>query len=388
MFKHMDLCVDLKSGRFAKDGLIQYRIICQHVNVSSLEEVIKHFLNLATEKAEKTEALAEALDVFDDELEADVKFLWETYRTVLEVLRHSSKLEELYAMTAQKALQFCKKHKRPTEFRRLCEIIRNHNRYRDQRERSDLSSPESFQLCLDTRFELLLSLDSGRKLFVLLKIHLYHAYAWFKLFILQSKYLSKKDLQLLASSLALAALSIPLFENEKEEDDLRMASLIGSDLEPKLDMLSRPGLVSELVSRGVLRCASQEVQDVFNVLEDEIYSLDLDLGSRIQPLLEKISKSGGKLSSVPQVQLSQYVPCLEKLATLRLLQQVSKVYQTISIESLSQLVPFFEFSVVEKIAVDAFVAMKVDHMKGVVTFGSLDIECDGVKDDLDFLLSL
>ena len=58
---------------------------------------------------------------------------------------------------------------------------------------------------------------------------------------------------------------------------------------------------------------------------------------------------------------------------------MSKIYQTIRIESLSQLVPFFEFSVVEKISVDAvknnFVAMKVDHMKGVVIFGNLVSLC-------------
>jgi len=59
--------------------------------------------------------------------------------------------------------------------------------------------------------------------------------------------------------------------------------------------------------------------------------------------------------------------------------QVSKIYQTIRIESLSQLVPFFQFSEVEKISVDAvknnFVAMKVDHMKGVVIFGNLVSLC-------------
>lgn len=50
---------------------------------------------------------------------------------------------------------------------------------------------------------------------------------------------------------------------------------------------------------------------------------------KIQPLLTKISKVGGKLSSassVPEVKLSQYVPALEKLATLRSLQQVRIVY--------------------------------------------------------------
>lgn len=60
-------------------------------------------------------------------------------------------------MTAHRAFQFCKQYKRTTEFRRLCEIIRNHlanlNKYRDQRDRPDLSAPESMQLYLDTRFE-------------------------------------------------------------------------------------------------------------------------------------------------------------------------------------------------------------------------------------------
>lgn len=130
MFKYIELCVDMRRGRFAKEGLIQYRIVCQQVNVNSLEEVIKFFIHLSTEKAEQArnqaEALEEALDV--DDLEAAkrsedlmlsyvsgekgkdrsdrelvtpwFKFLWETYRTVLEILRNNSKLEALYAVIA------------------------------------------------------------------------------------------------------------------------------------------------------------------------------------------------------------------------------------------------------------------------------------------------
>lgn len=126
MFKYIELCVEMRKG--AKDGLNQYRIMCQQVNVSSLEEVIKHFMHLSTERAElahsKAEALEEALDV--DDLEADrrpedlmlsyvsgqkekersdrelvtpwFKYLWETYRTVIEILRNNSKLEALYAV--------------------------------------------------------------------------------------------------------------------------------------------------------------------------------------------------------------------------------------------------------------------------------------------------
>ncbi|KAL2344972.1 hypothetical protein Fmac_006257 [Flemingia macrophylla] len=473
MFKYVELCVDMRKGRFAKDGLIQYRIICQQVNVSSLEEVIKHFMHLSTEKAEQArsqaQALEEALDV--DDLEADkrpedlmlsyvsgekgkdrsdrelvtpwFKFLWETYRTVLEILRNNSKLEALYAMTAHRAFQFCKQYKRTTEFRRLCEIIRNHlanlNKYRDQRDRPDLSAPESLQLYLDTRFEQLKiatelelwqeafrSVEDIHGLMCMVKktpkpslmvvyyvklteifwissSHLYHAYAWFRLFLLQksfNKNLSQKDLQLIASSVVLAALSVPPhdrtygashleLEHEKERN-LRMANLIGFNLETKpesREMLSRSSLLAELASKGVMSCVTQEVKDIYHLLEHEFYPSDLAL--KALPLLTKISKLGGKLStasSVPEVQLSQYVPSLERLATMRLLQQVSNVYQTMKIETLSGMIPFFDFSIVEKISVDAvkqkFVSMKVDHMKNVVIFCKTSLESDGLKDHL------
>ncbi|PON65523.1 Proteasome component (PCI) domain containing protein [Trema orientale] len=467
MFKYVELCVELRRGRFAKDGLIQYRIICQQVNVSSLEEVIKQFMQLSTEKAEQAasccssqaQALEEALDV--DDLEADkrpedlmlgfvsgekgkdrsdrelvtpwFKFLWETYRTVLEVLRNNSKLEALYAMTAYRAFQFCKQYKRTAEFRRLCEIIRNHlanlNKYKDQRDRPDLSEPESLQLYLDTRFEQLkiateleLWQEAFRsvedihglmsmvkktpkpslmvvyyaklsEIFWISSSHLYHAYAWLKLFNLQksfNKNLSQKDLQLIASSVILAALSVAPYDQRRgasyleleieKERNLRMAKLIGFNLDPKFEggeVLSRASLLSELVAKGVLSCAAQEVKDLFKLLEHDF--LPLDLALKVQPLLTKISKVGGKLSSassVPEVQLSQFVPALEKLATLRLLQQVSQVYQTMKIECLSAVIPFYNFAAVEKISADAlkhnFVAMKVDHMKGVVLFGNLE----------------
>ncbi|XP_057502922.1 eukaryotic translation initiation factor 3 subunit A-like [Actinidia eriantha] len=473
MFKYIELCVDMRRGRYAKDGLIQYRIVCQQVNVTSLEEVIKHFMHLSTERAEmarsQAQALEEALDV--DDLEADkrpedlmlsyvsgekgkdrsdrelvtpwFKFLWETYRTVLEILRNNSKLEALYAMTAYRAFQFCKQYKRTTEFRRLCEIIRNHlanlNKYRDQRDRPDINAPESLQLYLDTRFEQLKiatelelwqeafrSVEDIHGLMCMVKktpkpslmvvyyaklteifwvsaSHLYHAYAWFKLFSLQksfNKNLNQKDLQLIASSVVLAALSVSPYDNSRgashleleheKERNLRMANLIGFIIDPKLEsreVLSRSSLLTELVTKGVMTCVTQEVKDLYNLLEHEF--LPLDLASKVQPLLTKISKLGGKLSSassVPEVHLSQYIPALEKLATLRLLQQVSQVYQMMKIENISKMVPFFDFSTVEKISVDAvkhnFIAMKVDHMKGVVVFGNLGLESDGMRDHL------
>ncbi|KAE8684085.1 Eukaryotic translation initiation factor 3 subunit A [Hibiscus syriacus] len=404
MFKYVELCVDMRKGRFAKDGLIQYRIVCQQVNVSSLEEVIRHFMHLSTEKAEKArseaQTLEEALDV--DDLEADkrpedlmlsyvsgekgkdrsdrelvtpwFKFLWETYRTVLEILRNNSKLEALYSMTAHRAFQFCKQYKRTTEFRRLCEIIRNHlvnlNKYKDQRDRPDLSAPESLQLYLDTRFEQLkiateLGLWQAAIFTMLMPVLPYD----------QTRGASHSEL-----------------ENEKERN-IRMANLIGFNLETKLEnreVFSRSSLLTELASKGVLSCATQEVKDLYHLLEHDF--LPLDAASKIQPLLLKISKLGGKLASaasVSEVQISKYVPALEKLSTLRLLKQVSHVYQSMKIESMSQIIPFFYFSMVEKISVDAvkhkFIAMKVDHMKGAVVFGDMGLESDELRDHLTLL---
>ncbi|XP_073036836.1 eukaryotic translation initiation factor 3 subunit A-like [Primulina eburnea] len=473
MLKYVELCVDMRRGRHAKDGLIQYRGICQQVNITSLEEVIKHFMHMATEKAElarnQAQALEVALDV--DDLEADkrpedlllsyvsgekgkdrsdrelvtpwFKFLWETYRTVLEILRNNSRLETLYSMTAHRAFQFCKQYKRTTEFRRLCEIIRNHltnlNKYRDQRDRPDLAAPESLQLYLDTRFEqlkvatelelwqeafrsiedihglmsmvkktpkpssMVIYYSKLSEIFWMSSNHLYHAYAWLKLFSLQksfNKNLNQKDLQLIASSVVLAALSVPPYdrsygashwelENEKERG-LRVASLIAFDVETKpenKEVLSRSSLLLDLVTKGVMTCVIQEVKDLYHILEHEF--LPLDLAFKVQPLLTKISKLGGRIaaaSSVPEVQLSQYVPSIEKLAALRLLQQVSKVYQTMNIDNLSMIIPFFDFSVVEKISVDAvknnFLEMKVDYRKSAICFGNKSLESEGIRDHL------
>ncbi|GMQ03819.1 hypothetical protein CsSME_00049469 [Camellia sinensis var. sinensis] len=111
---------------------------------------------------------------------------------------------------------------------------------------------------------------------------------------------------------------------------------------------------STLVAKCVMTCVTQEVKDLYHLLDHEF--LPLDLTSKVQPLLTKISKLRGKLASASSVP------------------EVSQVYQSMNIENLSKMITFFEFSVVEKISVDAvkhnFLAMKVDHMKGVVAFGN------------------
>ena len=132
IFKYIDLCVELRSGKYAKDGLIQYRQLCQQVNIVSLENVIKHYLDLtlkacadaqqkaglstldiedldAEETAESmlTSGTTEHKQLSDREnLSRWLKFLWDTYRNVLDVLRLNAKLEPLYQARSHNADRF------------------------------------------------------------------------------------------------------------------------------------------------------------------------------------------------------------------------------------------------------------------------------------------
>jgi hypothetical protein len=59
VFRFIDLCVEERMGRYAKEALMQYRNTCQNVNINSLEEVIRYLLRKATERAEEAQAKAD-----------------------------------------------------------------------------------------------------------------------------------------------------------------------------------------------------------------------------------------------------------------------------------------------------------------------------------------
>ena len=48
MFKYLELCVDLKKSHIAKEGLFQYRNMCQLTNVASLASVVQGTQNYST----------------------------------------------------------------------------------------------------------------------------------------------------------------------------------------------------------------------------------------------------------------------------------------------------------------------------------------------------
>lgn len=126
MLRFVELCVDMRKGRTAKEGLMQYKNIAQNTSVASIEIVIKRFVQLADAKVqeaqEKADKVVALVDV--DDLEASetpegillgavsgdqnkdrtdralvtpwLKFLWESYRTALETLKNNARLEAIY----------------------------------------------------------------------------------------------------------------------------------------------------------------------------------------------------------------------------------------------------------------------------------------------------
>ena len=69
--RFVELCVDMRKGRTAKEGLMQYKNIAQNTSVASIESVITRFVHLADDKvreAQEKAAVQVAVDV--DDLEA------------------------------------------------------------------------------------------------------------------------------------------------------------------------------------------------------------------------------------------------------------------------------------------------------------------------------
>uniref|UniRef100_A0A1I7XT73 PCI domain-containing protein n=1 Tax=Heterorhabditis bacteriophora TaxID=37862 RepID=A0A1I7XT73_HETBA len=120
MLKHVELCVILKKPHVAKDALFQYKTLTQQIAVKSLETVIEHFLTMAEQKTEEAQKTSiEKVEEIDDLDQGDVpetlllsvvsgaaaqdrmdrtvlapwlRFLWDSYRNCLELLRNNAQV--------------------------------------------------------------------------------------------------------------------------------------------------------------------------------------------------------------------------------------------------------------------------------------------------------
>lgn len=97
------------------------------------DELLSGVENLDEESAtpESIMLLTASLDSEKDRSDRSVllpwiRFLWETYRTVLDLLKRNPQLQSQYHRTCLRAFEFCRQYKRKTEFRYLCNMSRRH----------------------------------------------------------------------------------------------------------------------------------------------------------------------------------------------------------------------------------------------------------------------
>uniref|UniRef100_W5MU27 Eukaryotic translation initiation factor 3 subunit A n=1 Tax=Lepisosteus oculatus TaxID=7918 RepID=W5MU27_LEPOC len=445
MLKYLELCVDLRKSHLAKEGLYQYKNICQQVNIKSLEDVVRAYLKLAEEKTEtaKEESQQMVLDIEDlDNIQTPesvllsavsgedtqdrtdrllltpwVKFLWESYRQCLDLLRNNSKVERLYHDIAQQAFKFCLQYTRKAEFRKLCDNLRMHlgqiQRHHNQSTAINLNNPESQSMHLETR---LVQLDSAismelwqeafkavediHGLFALSKKPpkpqlmanyynkvstvfwksgnaLFHACTLHRLYHLSRemrKNLTQEEMQRMSTRVLLATLSIPITPERTDiarlldmdgiivDKHRRLATLLGLQAPP-----TRQGLINDMVRFNLLQYVVPDVKELYNWLEVDFHPLKLC--GRVTKLLNWVRDQAEK-----EPDLQHYVPHLQNNTILRLLQQVAQIYQSIEFSRLASLVPFVDAFQLERSIVDAArhcdLQVRIDHTSRTLSFGS------------------
>ncbi|CAO3670831.1 unnamed protein product [Rhizopus stolonifer] len=444
MVKYVELCVELKKGKMVKEGLHQYRNIAQNTSVNSIETIINKMLELAESKVAEARAQADKIAVDVDDLEASetpesvmlstvsgdqnkdrtdravvtpwLKFLWESYRTVLDIMRNNSRLETLYNAVTLKAFQFCSTYERKTEFRRLCEILRNHflnvAKYSHQPHAVNLNDPETLQQYLEARFVQLnvaaelelwqeafktvedihtLLTTSKRppkpmmmanyyekltKIFMVSDDYLFHSAAWNRYSSLErtfNKNMTESEHSRMASIVILSALAIPIITTTKtrpgyvEADEYRvqklnrLSTLMGLSAHP-----TRTGLLKEALNKNILSRVRPEIRELYNILEVQFHPLSIC--KKINPIMSKLSEDKD---------LAKYVRPLHQVILTRLLQQLSQVYTTVKLDFVLNLASFpapfnYDAATIEKFIMNGCkrgeLNIRIDHASKSLMF--------------------
>jgi len=193
---------------------------------------------------------------------------------------------------------------------------------------------------------------------------LLHAYSSYKLYLVlrtHNKSLTPQQLQLQASSVLLAVLSIPLESKKEDANDMfyefsnhkdktaRLSALLTFPDMPLLENLSRKALLQEIFSDPDFETLP-EIGEFHSLIEKQFQPLTLCQSTKTH--FEFISKHEN---------LKQYLKKLEKLQFVRLLQQLEKVFDVIKISEFIKLGNFPNFFSIEKKS--CFRSQKIAHQR-------------------------
>jgi translation initiation factor 3 subunit A len=359
-----------------------------------------------------------------------LKFLWETYRTVLDIFKNNSRLEIMYQSTAHQAFLFCSKYQRKTEFRRLCELLRNHlqnvAKFTSQLHAINLNDPDTLQRHLDTRFQqlnvavelelyqeafrsiedihTLLSMSKRpakpimmanyfeklTRIFLVSENYLFHAAAWSRYYnllrqssVAVSQGQSKKehpsvtdlDMTKAASFVLLSALSIPVISTTRSRGALVDVDEARKSKNVRLTSLlamnqapTRQLLFKDAITKGLLKRCRPEIRELYNILEVDFHPLSIC--KRISPILSQIGSD---------TEMAKYVQPLQQVILTRLFQQLSQVYESVNLKFVLNLAQFPEPFKVTASSIEKFImngckkgdlAIRIDHTAKILTFDS------------------
>ena len=439
VFRFLELGVELKRGRFIKDALHQYKKLVQGSpeGLISVGAICRKYVDFVekkmaleqvqadeSQKGEQDEDLEggvtaenllksaylqdQSVGGFNDEvLTSWLKFSWESYRAILDLVRNNSQLEITYAGVVNRTMQFCLKYNRKNEFKRLAEMLRQHldaANYQQSKSGSnivDLNDSETLQRYLDQRFQqvtvsvklelwheayrsiedvyhlMKISKQSPRaftlathyknlaKVLLISNAQLLHTVAWEKFYQLYSTNpkASEDDFKRFSSIILLSAVSSPLDElpTVGYDPQMRLYRLLGLESRP-----SRQEIISLAKNEEIFSKVDEDIKELYELLE-----VNFDAETIYSQLVTLLPK----LESKPYFE--EYVTPLKNLIIRKLLVSISENETSINIDQLyeraglpgqlSQSYWDMEKSLLQA-AVEDYVSFTIDHSTNTVTF--------------------
>ncbi|PVU96736.1 hypothetical protein BB561_001006 [Smittium simulii] len=442
--KFVELSVEQRKGSILKEGLQNYRNSSQHADIEPFEETIRLVFKITEEKVQNAQKQADqlSLDSIEDLEETEtpesillsvvsteqtkdrtdraivtpwLKFLWEAYRNILDILRKNSKFLKIYQEVSKKAISFCLAYQRKNEFKRLCDLLRNHlliiTKSYPQNQYIDIKEPGVFRMYLDTRFMLLnaasdldlwpeafritedinilfaQSRSSVNSYFVavyyekLTRIlsqssnQLFLAAAWhcyFNLIKGQAKSVGEAEIQRAANNTLLSTLAVPIIRSssrimhakdyENKNRTQKLTNLLMLNTPP-----TRSSLITNLSTLDIFSFVRPELCPIYELLEDKFHPLSIC--KKLTPILrDNLSANSEE---------ARYIPLLCNVTLTRLIQQLSQIYSTVRMETLFKLAEFEDPFKMSSIDIERFIVngarrgefqLRLDHQLRVILF--------------------
>jgi translation initiation factor 3 subunit A len=243
------------------------------------------------------------------------------------------------------------------------------------------------------------------ELFWVSENYLFHAFAWYKYYVLCKEYNKSMSDELKAqqaSAVLLAALCIPSLPTKSDDgsgsysnDNRFMDSIMQEKMGRMATLLgfatrnpSRESLLEEINSQGIFSQVPSYLKDLYHLLEEGSDPLVVvEVG---KPLLDQINQQAG--DDCANSLVGRYAQPLGNVLLLKLLWNLSSAYHTVKIEFLKTLTEGLgmSFESVEKSIVlftqtHKGLAVRIDHRAECLRFGETQLESDAMRSQLTVL---